>query len=125
MIAGIEKGLGAIFIFFLIGILVAALMEAGTTLAIGDLREIRLVPPRTVAPPGPPPPRRSAPLTPIGKSRDVHTNLTNQRITQRGFSPGGGLSRKSQASRAAGIFRKARAVVREGDWPPEGGAPLE
>ena len=30
MIAGIEKGLGAIFIFFLIGILVAALMEAGT-----------------------------------------------------------------------------------------------
>jgi NhaC family Na+:H+ antiporter len=34
MIAGIEKGLGAIFIFFLIGILVAALIEAGT---IGSL----------------------------------------------------------------------------------------
>ena len=30
MISGIEKGLGAIFIFFLIGILVAALIESGT-----------------------------------------------------------------------------------------------
>jgi NhaC family Na+:H+ antiporter len=30
MISGIEKGLGAIFIFFLIGVLVAALIEAGT-----------------------------------------------------------------------------------------------
>ena len=30
MIAGIQKGLGAIFIFFLIGILVAALIESGT-----------------------------------------------------------------------------------------------
>ena len=30
MIAGIEKGLGAIFIFFLIGVLVAALIESGT-----------------------------------------------------------------------------------------------
>jgi len=30
MISGVEKGLGAIFIFFLIGILVAALIEAGT-----------------------------------------------------------------------------------------------
>jgi NhaC family Na+:H+ antiporter len=30
MIAGIEKGLGAIFIFFLIGVLVAALIEGGT-----------------------------------------------------------------------------------------------
>ena len=34
MISGIEKGLGAIFIFFLIGILVAALIESGT---IGSL----------------------------------------------------------------------------------------
>jgi len=30
MIAGIEKGLGAIFIFFLIGVLIAALIESGT-----------------------------------------------------------------------------------------------
>ena len=30
MISGIEKGLGAIFIFFLIGVLVAALIESGT-----------------------------------------------------------------------------------------------
>ena len=30
MISGIEKGLGAIFIFFLIGILIAALIESGT-----------------------------------------------------------------------------------------------
>ena len=30
MIAGIEKGLGAIFIFFLIGVLIAALIEGGT-----------------------------------------------------------------------------------------------
>jgi len=30
MIAGIQKGLGAIFIFFLIGILIAALIESGT-----------------------------------------------------------------------------------------------
>ena len=30
MISGIEKGLGAIFIFFLIGVLIAALIEAGT-----------------------------------------------------------------------------------------------
>lgn len=30
MISGIEKGLGAIFIFFLIGVLIAALIEGGT-----------------------------------------------------------------------------------------------
>ena len=34
MISGIEKGLGAIFIFFLIGVLIAALIESGT---IGSL----------------------------------------------------------------------------------------
>ena len=40
MISGIEKGLGAIFIFFLIGILVAALIESGT---IGALIYLSLI----------------------------------------------------------------------------------